>query len=49
MKSLKHDQQVLFKDLLVKVCEKGETEKDISTIEIVRALESELREILANK
>lgn len=49
MESQKQDQQGLFKDLLVKVYEKGETEKDISTIDVVRDLEHELREILATK
>ena len=43
------NQQVLFKDLLVKVYEKGETEQNISTIDIVRDLASELREIIGNK
>lgn len=49
MASQKHDKQGLFKELLVKVYEKGEKEKDISTKEIVRDLEHELREILASK
>ena len=43
------NQQVLFKDLLVKVYEKGETEKNISTIDVVRDLANELREIIATK
>jgi hypothetical protein len=43
------NQQVLFKDLLVKVYEKGETEQNISTIDIVRDLANELREIIGDK
>ncbi|MBB6447608.1 hypothetical protein [Bacillus benzoevorans] len=49
MDSQKHDQQGLFKDLLVKVYEKGEKEKNLSTRDVVRDLEHELREILASK
>ena len=39
----------LFKDLLKKMYVKGETEKELSTIEIVQDLEAELREIMAFK
>ena len=43
------NQQVLFKDLLVKVYEKGESEENISTVDIVRDLANELREMIGNK
>nr|WP_295973475.1 hypothetical protein [uncultured Bacillus sp.] len=49
MDAQKQDQRLQFKDLLMKVYEKGETETDISTRDLVRDLESELREILYNK
>ena len=49
MESHKQDQQVLFKDLLVKVYEKGEKEENISTKDIVRDLENKLRKIISYK
>lgn len=49
MEAQKHEQQVLFKDLLVKTYEKGEKEKNISTVDVVRDLAKELKEIMIKK
>jgi hypothetical protein len=39
----------MFKNLLKKMCEKGETEQDISTKDLLAVMETELRDILYSK
>jgi hypothetical protein len=41
--------KMMFKNLLQKMYEKGETERDITTRDIVRDLEIELRSIITYK
>lgn len=49
MKEPNLQKKIMFKNLLQKTYEKGETAKDISTKELVQDLETELRTILASK
>jgi hypothetical protein len=49
MRENESNQIVMFKNLLKKMYEKGETQNDVSTKDIIQDMEVELRSILAYK
>ncbi|WP_191090846.1 hypothetical protein [Niallia endozanthoxylica] len=49
MKEQKSEQMQLFKNLLQKMYEKGETDERVSTKELLQAMEGDLRMIFSQK
>ncbi|WP_159433392.1 hypothetical protein [Bacillus tuaregi] len=49
MKEPKNDQMQIFKDLLQRVYEKGEKDDKLSTMDVLRDMEGDLRHLLSHK